>query len=286
MTLSDALANLGFKVWTKGKNVGKGSVNIQCPFCDDRSNHLSFQLKTGYYKCWRCSSHGSLWRFLRTINANTDIIREIQFDELVQKEHSPPAAIKWLKDFVPYLQTSHQQYLSKRRFDPNYLQKKYALMSSKHYGKFKFRVIIPMMVNNRVVNFTGRDVTGLSELRYMTCPEEDAIVPRNQIVYNLDSVNGSMIIVEGPTDVWRIGDGCVATLSTQFTPKQISAILQAKPSRVFVMYDAEENAQKQAMDLAFCLSPFIRHVEVVSMDSGDPGDLSDEDVRYLRKELL
>ena len=44
---------------TNGPNCAKGHVVIKCPFCgdEDPSEHLGIQLSTGYWGCWRNSSH-------------------------------------------------------------------------------------------------------------------------------------------------------------------------------------------------------------------------------------
>ena len=40
--------------WTFDKNVKRGWVNIKCPMCGDKSNHLGFNLSAQYYNCWKC----------------------------------------------------------------------------------------------------------------------------------------------------------------------------------------------------------------------------------------
>jgi hypothetical protein len=42
-----------------------------------------------------------------------------------------------------------------------------------------------------------------------------------ETLYNLDNAkDGTAIVVEGPIDVWRIGDGAVATFGVIYTQKQ------------------------------------------------------------------
>ena len=36
------------------KNVGKGWININCPFCDDPSWHLGINLKSKFFNCYIC----------------------------------------------------------------------------------------------------------------------------------------------------------------------------------------------------------------------------------------
>jgi hypothetical protein len=40
--------------WTEGKNCNPGFININCPFCNDHSNHGGFNIQNEYYNCWLC----------------------------------------------------------------------------------------------------------------------------------------------------------------------------------------------------------------------------------------
>jgi hypothetical protein len=51
------------------------------------------------------------------------------------------------------------------------------------------------------------------------------------------------------------------------------------------MFDAEEEAQKRAISFARRISPFVETVELSEIDSGDPAELSEDDVRHFRKEI-
>jgi DNA primase len=86
--------------------------------------------------------------------------------------------------------------------------------------------------------------------------------------------------VEGVFDAWRIGDGAIATFGTQFTDEQLLMISKFK--QVFVMYD--QDAIDDAHRLANILMLFVP-VKVLELDSGDPDDLEDYQVREIRRDL-
>jgi DNA primase len=194
---------------------------------------------------------------------------------------------KIIKDLlVPFdteLPELHRQYLIGRNFDPDFIQKKYLIRSQYKTGFFAYRIIIPIIEDNQVVNLTGRDVTGLQKPKYKNLHNNDAVLPMKICLYNIDSVRNTMVICEGPTDVWRMGDGAVATMGVEFTTPQVMLISQKKPKNVFIMYDPE--AQMSAYKLANHLSSIIDHVEIIELKDKDPGELSEDEVKHIRKEL-
>ena len=98
----------------------------------------------------------------------------------------------------------------------------------------------------------------------------------------------SVVIVEGITDVWRLGPGAVATFGIEWTNEQ--ALLLKNFARVFVMYDfEEEQAEEQAYKLGVTLSGLggvsVEKLYVPGHD-GDPGDLTNEKARSLMGQLF
>ena len=55
---------------------------------------------------------------------------------------------------------------------------------------------------------------------------------------------------------------------------------------MFVLFDSEYEAQKSAERLCSNLSCFVNHTERLELDSSDPGDMSESDVKHLRKEIF
>ena len=109
-------------------------------------------------------------------------------------------------------------------------------------------------------------------------------MPINHILYNFDTVKDCVVIVEGVTDVWRMGDGFVCSFRKAMTPEQIQFLMKKRIKRAFVMYDAD--AKDQSYALANQLSGLIEIVEVLELDGGDPADMALEDVMNLRAEVF
>jgi DNA primase len=289
------LEDRGVRYSREGKNVSSGWIGVKCPWCGDPSNHLGVNLRGKFINCWRCGKKGDIITLIRELEQCSfskakSIIEEFQdrtFEVLrqdIQKRHSigeilPKEAIKKFPDL-------HLNYLKKRNFDPDIIIPKYGLLACGNIGNWKFRIIAPVFQDGRVVNFTARDVTGESRSKYRHCPNDRAIVPMKECLYNIDTVRGSVLVVEGPADVWRMGDGCVSTMGIEWTQSQVWLLANRDVKRAFVLFDAEDQAQKQAEKLAVSLSIFIPEVNVLGIPKGDPGDLDEQSIQEIRRRVF
>jgi len=277
----------------EGKNVTPGWVNIRCLFCNDKSNHLGINLQSSYFHCWRCGTKGHLIKLVMELGG-LSFHQAVQIVHDFEDELGIPSvlydanvirrdAVELPSHLLEALPQRHYEYLLQRGFDPFTLQELYQLRATNHLSELPHRLYIPIHQNKKLVTYTTRDVTGTAPNKYKSCANDKGIIPIKECLYNIDTVRETILIVEGPTDVWRIGAGAVATFGTAFTTAQINRILLCGSSRVFVLYDAENDAQRQATKLATLLSGVHPYVEVLELDSGDPGDLSESEVRELRR---
>ena len=277
---------------TSGKNVTKNWINISCPFCGDRSNHLGISLESLGFNCWVCGEKGNIYKLVMHLEeisyyqART-LLEKYPADtrkgyQQVSNLRDPARSIS-LEGFDIIAPDLHADYLKNRGFNPEEIQRKYQIRFCYQIGRFPYRIIIPVILNGEIVNLTTRDVTGEQSPKYKNLSNDEAIVPMKDCLYNFDSVYDRIIIVEGVTDVWRIGQGAVATMGTEYTLKQIALIMSKNIKKAFVLYDSD--ATKKAEKLANELSILIPKVEVITLYKGDPADMKPEEVQQLRKEL-
>jgi DNA primase len=284
----------------RGKNVTRGWINITCPFCLDSSEHCGINLTSGAFHCWVCNETGTAIKLLRKMTGfnyqKTSMIinkypKDIGLAEAEREMHAigDPTASNLhtltlpqpLSDDIP---ESHRKYLLSRRFDPYELTKKYKLKFVHTVGRWRFRIIAPIFVDGRMVSWVAADVLRQGAIPYLNCPPEMAVVPVNSCLYNIDTVNNTALIVEGITDVWRIGDGCVASFRKGMTSEQIDLLTERGVDSVFVLYDVD--AKKQVDVVANTLAKYIAHVGVLDLDKGDPADMDASEVNNLRKEIF
>ena len=287
--------NIEYK--TEGKNIKHGWIGIQCLWCDDASDHLGINLDNKTINCWRCPIKGTIIRIilkidhcslrgvLSIVKEFSDVrhyTRERKSNEQhhTQRKTSIKLPVMSKKELFPL----HRTYLEKRGYDPELIFKKYNLSCNGPVGKYKLRLIVPFYLKKRLVTFSSRDVTEKAKTPYIHQPEKESILSTKETIYNIDNCKDTILVVEGFMDAWKIGDNCGATMGTKWTKIQLSLLSQFK--RVFVLYDTEEDAQESAEQLCYDLSCEVDHVEILELDSGDPGEMGKSDIEHLRKEIF
>lgn len=183
-------------------------------------------------------------------------------------------------------------YLRKRGFDPDQLETDWDL---KQTGPVSFldsivysnRILIPIYWGGEVVSFQSRDITGQSDRKYMACPMKRETLHHKDIVYKSPTAQKEevpLIVVEGVTDVWRLGICAVATFGTSFKMEQVIELAGLRDDFI-VMFDNERQAQEQAAKLAVKLRSLGKRVRIETV-STDPGDMEQEEANQLVSKLL
>lgn len=130
------------------------------------------------------------------------------------------------------------------------------------------------------MSWVARSVRDDVRPKYIAAKREWEDVYHKSLLYNGDSVLGTVIICEGPTDVWRVGRGAVATFGLTPSDEQVRRLLAFH--RRIICYDATLDAQKQARRLSRRLASSGR-TEIVQLDAEDPGSASPGEIQELRK---
>jgi len=280
-----------------GKNVQEGWIGVNCLWCEDESNHLGIDLENKGINCWRCPVKGTIIKLIMKVErcsfaSSLRIVRKFSHisaltDRRSQGPEQMPNAQKQLE--LPRLSENqllqiHSDYLHSRNFDPQFIFDKYRLRCNGPVGNFNLRLIIPFYTRKRLVTYTTRDVTGKARIPYIHCSKVKSILHPKDTLYNIDTVEDTALVLEGVTDVWRMGDGAVATMGDKFTAKQVTLLKNLK--RCFILYDTEDEAQENAERLAYNLSVTVPDVHVLGLGDGDPADISPDDAKSIRKEIF
>ncbi|KXH69796.1 MAG: hypothetical protein AM326_01615 [Candidatus Thorarchaeota archaeon SMTZ-45] len=295
--VKEYLDNRGIYYDESGKNVQDGWIGIRCLWCEDESNHLGIDLEKKGINCWRCPVKGTIIKLIMKVDRcsfaeSLRVVRKFSHISALtdRRSHGPeqmPQAATHLE--LPsicenQLLQIHSDYLASRNFDPQYIFDKYKLRCNGPVGDFAMRLIIPFYERKRLVTYTTRDVTGKARIPYIHCSKVLSILHPKDTLYNIDTVEDTALVLEGVTDVWRMGDGAVATMGDKFTGKQVALLKNLK--RCFILYDTEDEAQENAERLAFNLSVTVPDVHVLGLEEGDPADISPEDAKSIRREIF
>lgn len=284
------LRDFGIPYRDTGKGTRKGWVQIQCPYCHDHSWHMGINLSKDYFSCWICHKSGLPETLVYKLTGGSfekakATTKEYGGGEFLFFEDEPIQRAERVEiKGQTSLKLIHIRYLEERGFNHLDLEKKYNIRAGYTIGRFPYRIIIPVFSDHVLVNATARDVSGQQE-RYLSLRDDEGIIPIKQCVYNIDNAGENILIVEGPFDVWRIGGSCVCLFGTAFTMAQVLRILSKCPKNIYIMFDNEYEAQKNATKLASCFAPFVNHVEIVGIPTKDPALLTDAQAEEIRNEL-
>lgn len=278
------------------KHCRPGWINIPCPFCQGNEGyHLGYDTENGFYRCWRCG-------FKKTSQVLIQILGRSDFEKAMreysiayssrskQKNTVKKIASKKFREpsGIIELTERHRRYLERRGFDADLLRLQWGIASlgpCAMIGKLlvKNRLYIPIVHEGRQVSFQTRATKAESKLKYISCPAEFESMNHKEILYMSQNFHSDLgIIVEGVTDVWKLGDRAAATFGIGFKSKQVSEIANTF-KKAIILFDDDPQAIIQAEKLASELR--FRGIPSKSITiKGDPGALSGSEAHEVAKE--
>jgi len=262
-----------------------GWIQFDCPFCGKNSHkwHAGFSLQRKSVSCWRCGPHN----LVETLSLLTGLTyRQItQFTKQLtnQKLHFPKITGKYNPPKTEDLMPIHKKYLRGRGFNPDEIAYYWGVRGIGIDAKYPWRLFIPIYYQTQEVSWTTRTISKIESPRYLSSPPENELLNHKTLLYGEDYAENSIIIVEGPTDVWRVGPGAVALFGLKWKPEQIQRILKYRKRAI--CFDNEPGAIKRARQLSEILSLYDGETYVIQLDSPDPGSASNREIKNLKKFL-
>ena len=250
---------------------------VCCPFCNDtrfrcyinhaygRDDELGRQ-QTHLATCFNAgcplsvgdaSSYQQLAEMVighKLVELRKAVLQEGQVVDLEKIRSTWPGEVVRI-DKLPSNHLVHT-YLSGRGFDPDLVGRFYNVHWCTKAARFicQDRMIIPIYHRKRMVGWQARaaydcDWKKSYIPKYYTAPG----TPRRQILYNYgNAVNyRTVIVVEGVTDVWRVGPQAVCTLGATMTIQQRSLLVRGfKQHNGVLLYDPDvfENANEKTRE--------------------------------------
>jgi hypothetical protein len=291
MSLRNHLAHYGIETApTDHHHCRSGWIQMDCPFCGKDSNkfHLGYRESRGYFSCWKCGrlSLGQTLLALFDITWKEasviveDVRAGISSSFEPRKEETLNRSSVELPFGVGPLGKRHKHYLSGRGFDPEEVEKVWKVKGIEH-GRISWSLFVPILFEGKVVSWTTRKIRDDVDQRWCSAKPEQERIDHKKILYGLQFVKHSAIIVEGPTDVWNVGKGAVGTFGTGFRMNQVR-LMSLIPNRV-LCFDNSKDAQNRAQELADLLLPFPGRTSIVQLDAEDPGSATEKEVAKLRQ---
>jgi DNA primase len=181
----------------------------------------------------------------------------------------------------------HIRYLEKRKYDWKMLEETWKIRGTGYFGDYKFRLILPIYQDGRLVSFQGRDITGKSKLRYKACSKEREAVDHKTTLYGewlIPPEQDWVVVVEGGPDAWRLGVGAVATYGIAYKTAQVRRLRRFKYR--YVLFDhPDPQARVQSRKLAGELSVFDGETWELDIPWKDPGEMPQEEADRLMEKI-
>lgn len=193
-------------------------------------------------------------------------------------------------------------YVTERGFDAKFLGNYFGVglfKGNPHvYPTAIKRLIVPVVFNNSMVGWTARSVPGYTAKKW----EDPKYLhskgfAKSKFLYNYDSAKDSPVIavVEGVTDVWKIGTWGMALFGKDMSDAQCQLLCRAaedKGTSIVLLADAadgnrsvtedwEKNYHKLRSAYRYPDRIFLHH-----MEQGDPGDCSSQELYDLVNNIV
>ncbi len=279
---------IGFKSGSEHHHCTPNFLQVDCPFCSPHSNHfrLGIHKNQPWCRCWQCGSKPLAEALVELSNQPFPVIKELLKGlqgRFLGRLETPTGKLQ-LPEGVGPMQKPHRDYLLQRGFNPEELERLWGFQGIGISARLGWRIFLPIRYRGEVVSWTTRAISERVPKKYISASPLEESVQHKTILMGSDLANQSIVIVEGPLDVARIGPGAVATFGLSYSMKQVRQMLKY-PCRS-ICFDREPEAQKQARKLATMLSAFPGVTRVVELDAKDPGSASPKEIALLRKTCL
>ncbi len=262
-----------------------GWIQIKhCPYCGSDNYHLGYNVAGRFFTCWRCRWH-SVKDTLRRLNVPATAIATFlrtssPLNARQADVQTAPRQLQVPKHVGPLL-PAHRNYCLDRGFNPDELVERWQIGGIGVAARLAWRLYIPIILNGEQVSWTTRSVRAGAAQRYLSAKSSEEVVPHKQTLYGVDYCLHTVVVVEGPTDVWAVGPGAVALYGLAFTEEQV-ARLAAFPYR-YICLDRGREAQSVARKLAKRLSVFQGVTVNIELTAKDPGEASRSELNQLRR---
>lgn len=278
---------------------------VSCPVCGDTRFRLYVNHRWGVYdpesnsrnlhliRCWNLECFRDYQRrdsFFRTVLlGHADAIRLAPVSS--RKATWKVSEVSWPEQTVELSELGWDhpalEYLRGRKFQPGVIADWYGVRYCQaRSGIFSGRLVIPIYSNGAMVSYQARKIVedGRKGDKYMTCKG----APIRGLLYNFDRAKNypTLVLVEGPTDAWRLGSCSAALLGKELSAPKLEALVSASRAAVktvVVMLDpsgydpSKTRKEHHIVEAANALRRAIgpdRVVEVWLPDGRDPGNSS------------
>jgi len=289
MDLKQLLTEHGIRYVEGGTHhhVREDWLGLDCPWCGSVGKyHFGIHLGSLQASCWRCGRKDLrealvLLTQLPSWKVGALVRNFPRARRIAPKTHIRRGRLRVPSGLEP-LTKRHRKWLKGRGLDPDLMVQLWGLQGICLSARLGWRIWAPVHLDGEVVSWTTRSI-GTQAGRWIHANPEEEVLSIKTLLYGWDYVRASVVVVEGPSDVWRVGPGAVGLFG--MVPTASQAYLLSSVSHRVICFDREPAAQRAARRLAEQLQAFPGETLVMELASADPGEATDEEVAELRSYL-
>lgn len=275
MTVEDLLNQKKIAFVPSGKDVKVCCLN---PEHEDSNPSMRIDRLTGIFNCFSCGFKGNLFSFFDEKANYLQIKKELFKRKISQKLaenvglEMPKNAVSFNKDWRGIRAETFNTFNAFEHHDSNFIG----------------RVVFPIRGSaGKIVGFNGRALNPEINPKYLIYPAESKF-PLFPV--RVQPVQGSVILVEGIFDMLNLYDkglrNVVCAFGTRKVTKEKLVLLKLQGvSNIDIIFDGDEAGQQATEEIQKLTESLEMTSRVVSLKSGDPGDLTAQKVIKL-KEML
>ena len=285
-------------------HVSRGWVGIDCPWCSPHSGRYRLGVPEdtkGGCTCWVCGPH----RLGETLAEITGLpfrtIRERMGEfggfggvDTLRPGDRPSEPRITRKTAIPAgagpLLTPHRRYLRARGLNPGRVAGLWGVGGIGIAPRLSWHLFVPVRVGHEVVSWTTRSI-GSGGRRFTSAKPEESKLPIHDLIYGAENARQTIVIFEGPGDVWTFGPGGGAVLGVGVRDAQVYE-LSRFPVRA-VCFNVEPDAQRRARRLCSVLRVLPGDTFNVVLEHGKDlneawlsGPAGRREVRELRRRFM
>jgi DNA primase len=286
--------DLGFPLFSE-------SLRCQCPIHGgDNASAFSFNFENG----WRCWTHNCHEDYPKGLIGLIMAVDKCELDEAKQKlakylenqsvedigkiEFKRTVKTNKIFDSSVLPKDNYSKYFEKRGFSKNTMEKFQCFECLNKNKTLYNRAVVPIFDDeNNLVAFTGRSIE-TSFIKWLHQPKS---FYKSNILYNLNNSKRyllrlkTVIIVEGPMDVWRLHEAgiynVVALLGTSISYEQIKLIKKYNVKKVVILFDPDHAGLKSMLKENGIVDQLSKDFEIFSLRHLLEKDIGETDIDYI-----
>ena len=253
-------------------------IILPCPRCPDGSTpKLYINVELGVFNCFRCSFKGklrALYKYPQIISKLEEQLSLAEYNKLKSFKPLDVKHVDVLEDLNPvrelFFEDPQYDYLLSRGWTEDLINIYRPLVSTN--PKFKDRVILPIIENDKIIYYTARSITDNAVRKYMN---PDRISRKNIIFKSLVSENvlypQDAVVVEGYFDGYKIPNA-VALLGKTLSSENETNLLEHLSNKLDIYVCLDFGAEECIEELCKTFYAWFPNKNIYKIDTKKYGE--------------